>query len=183
MVVRKCGGFSLVEVVLALGIVAVVMVTLMALLPIGMKSNQVSAEETRAVGILSILEADLRNTHPSLNGGRSLIFGLPLPYVLSGGRTVPNPSLQPKVASGNSVFLDETESPVAGAGPARYQATIIYAPPPATNSLNAIQARLIVNWPATDLQNFSGEAQRVAALTDPAKVSGFVEACVSFPHP
>lgn len=176
MKVQRC-GFSLVEVAMALGIATFAMITLVALLPIGLESNRISAEETKAAGILSALEADLKNTHPSLNQGKSLLYSLPLPYRFTSDESIAfNDALKTLTVDGYTVRVDEKERPAGENSRSRYQASVIYTRLPSANTLNAIQARLIVNWPSID-------AGKPADLTDPGKVSGFVETVVSFPHP
>lgn len=179
-------AFSLVEVVLAMGIAAIVLLSILALLPLGVKNNQISVEETRATSMLTTIEADLRNSHPDLNSGKSLIFGLPLPYKkdLASGRLVFNDALQPQIlASGYSVHVDDSEQPVSGAnGRSRYQVSVIYTQLPfaanSTNlsSLSALQARLVVNWPSANLSD-------PGSLTDLSRLSGYVESTISFPAP
>lgn len=170
-------AFSLVEVVLALGIMAFCLVPLLALLPAGMKSNQVSAEEIRAVNLLTVLEADLRNTHPAANQGKSQLFGLALPYVTNASGLALNPALVTNtVSSANSIGLQDDETPTnyAASPRPRYQASVIYTSVPASGKAPT-EARLIVNWPATntifprDLVSGNG--------------GGFVETIVTFPAP
>ena len=106
-------AFSLIELVVALGIVAFALLTMTALLPIGIKLNQVSVEETRASYLLTALEADLRNAHPNLNGGKSQLFGLPLPYASSGGAVVLNSALTDNTStlpSANTTGVNEDET-------------------------------------------------------------------------
>jgi uncharacterized protein (TIGR02598 family) len=55
-------GFSLVEVTLALGIVAFAFITLFALLPTGLRLVRESSDEGVAVNILTALAADLKNS-------------------------------------------------------------------------------------------------------------------------
>ena len=55
-------GFSLVEVTIALGIVAFVLMALFALLPIGLNLVRESSEEGVAANILSGLASDLKNS-------------------------------------------------------------------------------------------------------------------------
>jgi hypothetical protein len=171
----------LVEVALALGIMAFALLSILALLPIGVKSNQISAEEARAVNLLGLLEADLRNTHPSANAGKSLLFGLSLPYGVSSSGdyqwavTAKTSSLQSGI---NTAGLDEGERvvPLTGTERARYQASVIYTVVPAPGSLEVLQARLVVNWPSVPNPS-------MADLTDPSKVRGWVETLVNFPSP
>ena len=56
------GGFSLVEVTLALGIAAFCVIALLGLLPLGMQTNQSAVSQTAAASILSSVVADLRAT-------------------------------------------------------------------------------------------------------------------------
>ena len=59
---RKRCGFSLVEVTLALGVAAISLVAILALLPVGLKTNQVAIERRASTDILSTVIADLRAT-------------------------------------------------------------------------------------------------------------------------
>lgn len=169
---RPGGAFSLVEVVLAIGIMAFALVATLALLPVGAESNQNSAEATRAAAIMTTLETDLKNTHPSLNGGKSLIYGLTLPYAMSGASVAVNPSLA--AGSYYSVGLDEGER-VTPLPQARYQASVVIVKTP-SNAMEPVLARLIVAWPGR-------QAASVSDLTDAGKYRGYVETYVSFPAP
>jgi uncharacterized protein (TIGR02598 family) len=172
---KRPNGFSMVEVALALGVVAFALLTLLALIPLGVKSNQISAEETRAAFILTLLETDLRNTHPLLDVGWSAQFGLPLPYQVDGdGNLLLNASLLDRTLY--STGVDESERPASlAAGRQRYQVSVIYTLP-ATGSVEPVRARLVVSWPSLNTTQASD-------LTDPAQTSGFVEAFATFPLP
>src|SRR5438309_893278 len=56
------GGFSLVEVTLALGVASVSLLVIFSLLPIGLQTNQRSIEQTASADILSAVASDLRAT-------------------------------------------------------------------------------------------------------------------------
>jgi len=58
--VRRTGGFSLVEVTLALGIAAFCLLTVFALVPVALKTQQASAQQTIANQIMTVLLSDLR---------------------------------------------------------------------------------------------------------------------------
>lgn len=163
---------------MALGVLTFALLTLLALLPLGVKSNQVSAEETRAVNILSMLEADLRNTHPLAHGGKSAFFGFTLPYAADGaGRLILNPALTVTTALSpeNSCGLDEAEMPMALAGRPRFQASVLVTQLPDGPTGNVL-ARLIVNWPGL-------EGTLPAEVTESSQISGSVETLVSFSAP
>ncbi|MEJ0000613.1 MAG: hypothetical protein WDO13_16500 [Verrucomicrobiota bacterium] len=106
-------GFSLVEVVLALAIAVFALLTIAALLPIGVKSNQISSDEFRAALLLTAVEADLRNTYPTANASRSRLFNLSLPYTVSGGQVVLNTAVAlNSLSTANSVGVNDDESTV-----------------------------------------------------------------------
>ncbi len=180
---RPCrNGFSLVEVVLALGVVSFALLAIVALLPAGIKNNKISTEETRATCLLTTLEADLRNTHPLANSGKSQLFGLLLPYKWdsSTSRVSLNSALSVNsITTSTSVGITETQSAVAYSSTnprPRYQATVIYTQVPSASSAAPVLARLIVSWPAMTTTS-------VSQLTSSTNVLGFVETCVAFPAP
>jgi type II secretory pathway pseudopilin PulG len=57
---RRTAGFSLVEVTLALGVAAICLIVLMGLLPVGVKTQQSSIQQTTANQIISQLSSFLR---------------------------------------------------------------------------------------------------------------------------
>lgn len=177
---RRPNSFSLVEVVLALGIAAFSLLTVTVLLPLGIKNNCTSSEETNAANVLTSLEGDLRNTHPKLNSGKSRFFSLVLPYKIDATtqRVVVNDAVQINTLSTDySVGLSDDGQVVAYTSSAprpRYQVSVIYTQIPAAGSSAPIQARLIVNWPAKTT---------LKALTSAGNLNEFVEAYVAFPAP
>jgi len=173
----RARGFSLIEIALALGIIAVAILAIMALLPAGAESNQNSAEATRAATLLTLLEADLRNTHPLENAGRSRIFGIPLPYAMSGGSLGWNSSLTTNVALTTGV--DEADRPVAlnSGNLPPFQVSVVFSQIPADpNSMSSSVGRLIVGWPAQTTTD-------PHALTEGPGLRGFIETTIAFPAP
>ncbi len=71
---RSTIAFSLVEVVLAMGIIAFALIVLFALLPVGLKSNSDSIGESQAVNLLQALIAD---RHSSAYSNSSSVYSLP----------------------------------------------------------------------------------------------------------
>src|SRR5437660_1551241 len=55
------GGFSLIEVTLAVGIIAFAMLTLVALLPIGISANRAAAEQARAAQTVNAIALAIRS--------------------------------------------------------------------------------------------------------------------------
>lgn len=177
---RPSNSFSLVEVAISLGIASFALLSIVALLPIGVRTNQISTEETRASFILTAVEADLRNTHPSLNGGKSRCYGLMLPYTLNAAGRLTLNRLVPlnTLSTDTTIGLGENEMPLAltTVPRPRYQVSVIYTQVPAAGGLAPIEARLIVNWPAVN-------TTAVAKLSSLTNVNGYVEAYVTFPAP
>lgn len=179
----KCQrGFSLVEVALALGLVSFALVTLLALLPVGLRTNRTSVEEIRATCLLSMLEADLRNSDPTTNGGKSLMLGLRLPYAVDvNGRRIFNPAVTPVTALDASVTtgLDESERPVppGTSPPPRFQASVVYTKIPPAGSRRPVEAVLIVHWPASTSTVIPG----TSAWSNVA--GGYVATVTAFPSP
>lgn len=175
-------GFSLIEVVIALGVVSYALLLIVALVPHGVKTNKASALETRATCILSLVEADLRNSHPLVNDGKSKYFGLQLPYALNAAkRVIVNPALSENTLStANSTGLDDNEMPVIGtANLTPFQVAVVYTRLPVTSSgttNSPVEARLIVRWPYVGTSNLSSLS---SASTD----GGYVESFVAFPAP
>jgi uncharacterized protein (TIGR02598 family) len=58
----RSAGFSLVEVTIALGVVAISLLTLFALIPVGLKTNQNSISQTAATSVMTAVLADMRAT-------------------------------------------------------------------------------------------------------------------------
>ncbi len=72
------GGFSLVEVTLALGILAFCLVTMVALLPVGLNSQKDAMEEARASGVLQMATAAVRSASFSYRDAAGVAtFALP----------------------------------------------------------------------------------------------------------
>ncbi len=169
------------EVAIALGIIAFALLTLMALLPLGLQSNKISAEETRAVCILSALEADLRNSYPGVGvaNPKSRIFGLTLPYRIDSSTnylfyvTAPTTTL---TEGETTVGLADDDTATNFSERRNFQASVIYTSVPTNNSAAAMQARLVVNWPAVG-------AGALTNVTESPSLRGSVEAVVSFPAP
>ena len=172
LVSQRKSGFSLIEVTIALGVIAFVLLSVFGLLSIGLNSNRVSLQETRATGILTLLESDLRNSHPE--SATSTIYGFPLPYVTNSSGVIVNPALS--AGSFFSVGLDDAERVVPlNANPRpSFQASVVYTQIPGVGSHAPMRCRLIVSWPSTNSTN---------PLTVTRNVSGFVEAPSAFPAP
>jgi uncharacterized protein (TIGR02598 family) len=128
-------GFSLIEVVIALGIAVFCLIPIFALLPIGQKSNQDTLRETIAASLAASVSTDLRATPATITS--SPYFGLSIPSSGSAGTT-------------NNFYV--TDTGVTNAAPstsrATYLATVVITPPAASTPKTATTAQILITWPA-----------------------------------
>jgi len=151
---RNSGGFSLVEVVTALGIVAICVLTLMGLLAVGVNSGKTTVDQSIAVNIAGAVAADLRAT-PVITQSYSSTGTLVTPRF---GFHVPAP------ASGlQCVFVNDEGTPLttmnanlstgasASNGPAAYRVTVQGSLSPtvfnSTKQRSASPVYILVTWP------------------------------------
>jgi uncharacterized protein (TIGR02598 family) len=165
----KGRGFSLVEVTLAVGVAAVSLLAIFALLPIGLKTNQVAIEQSVSTDILSALVADLRATpvtNPRGGATTSQRFAIGIPAnPVSSFTTV---TLFFNTEGQCSTDLEgSTKSDGSGWDPplqARYRGTITFVPNGA-GTRSATFVNLKATWPAAAaLANAGGSAEMFLAL-------------------
>lgn len=137
-------SFSLVEVVVALGVTAFCLIAVFGLLPVGLKANQNSISQTAATSILSAVIADLRAT--PRNAAASVQFG-----VIFGSET--------------TLYFDNEGRPSSSLSPnSRYQLKIIF-PSNGSGTTAATFAGLRVTWPAAATpDNALGSSEMFAAF-------------------
>src|SRR5712692_3856651 len=129
-------AFSLVEVTLALGVGAFCLLAVLALLPIGITSNQTSINETTAAGIAGAIAADLRASvvaSKTTSLTQSGVFHIPFPFTGTNTVFVGDTGQ----LSGNA---NEDASPTANPFP-RYRTTIYFTAP---TGKNATVTRLLI---------------------------------------
>ncbi len=140
-------AFSLVEVVIAIGIASFCLVAMLGLIPSGMKAVRASTEQTAATSLMMAIASDLRTT-PSSNTISSQ-FGITIPS--SGGNT-------------NTIYLNEDGSTNASAASSRYAVSVTLS-----NSANATaltSALIQIWWPAAaQLTNAQGSIETVTAFS------------------
>ena len=157
---HSCNGFSLVEVALALGIMTFCLVPLMALMPVGLSSNQTAIEQTAAGNIATSIANDLLST--PCTSGTSNRFGFNM--AASGGTP-------------QTLFFGEDASPTGAIGSdastvagisSRYRVSVNLYP---SRQRRSTMVRVLVTWPAfADRSgnglpiNFSGSFDTVIAL-------------------
>ena len=157
-------AFSLVEVVLALGVATFCLLPIFALLPIGLTTNQNTIRDTTAANLASAVTADLLATPAASTNSFSPRYGLTVPTL--GGVPVTN-----------TIYLTEDSSiPSPPSQPSAtevtYLATVVVNPT-ALGSLNAAAARILITWPA--------RANQVAGAI-PTNYMGSFETVISLPQ-
>lgn len=130
-------GFTLVEVTMAIGIAAVSLLGVVALLPMGIASNRDSVNMTHAASVAEALVMDLRGTAES---GTSKLYGLTL-----------EPNATPSL-----VYCKTDGTKVNEAMEADYRAAVTVVP--ATSLHTPTTVRVVVAWPATEYPVNSFEA-------------------------
>ncbi len=159
---KPASAFSLVEVVLAVGVAAFALIAILGMLPVGIKTQQGSVNQTKANAIISEIIDDLRADVrlPPGQASKESAQG----FGLSGHWAA--------VATPDTLFFtndgNQTGSVTQGTAPpapadAVFRATITYLfPPTATTSI----AKLTVSWPAaqSDLTKVAGSIDMFAAV-------------------
>ncbi len=154
---HRCSAFSLVEVVLAIGIIVVAVIPLLGLISVGLKTNKVSAEELGALTLVSGIYDDLRATQDS-NGNpvtKSNRYGLNMPLLQTSTMT-----------DTHLFFTDGTMFTGTSAGALTtaqsqtsetiYSVTLNYIPSGQNSTPTSKQPALVsvhIQWPATSTPN------------------------------
>ena len=147
-------GFSLVEISLALGIAAFCLIAIFALLPIGLKGNLESSEETVATGVLSSVVADLSATPlttPPGTATSSLQFAIPIP-----ANPVTAATAVPALYFSESGYDGTVRLPGS-----QFRLDVTFLPNGTGKS--ATLARVRASWPAA-APNPSGKVETLVAL-------------------
>ena len=153
---RRSNAFSLVEVTLALGVAAVSLLAIFALLPVGIKTSRVAIEQTASTDILSAVAADLRATPVTTpRGGRATSprFGIAIPA-------------NPVAANATTTLYFTTEGQFSTtlAPASRYRVSVTFS----TNGNGARTATFVdlnSTWPAAAASvNAEGTAELFVAL-------------------
>jgi uncharacterized protein (TIGR02598 family) len=131
-------GFSLVEVTLAIGVAAISLVAIFALLPVGLQTNQNAIQQTLSNNVMTAVASDLRATAPTLprgNAATTAQYAINIPA---------NPVNAPTVST---LYFDaEGHSSAALAGNSRYRLNLTFLPN--SGSRSATLVNLKMTWPA-----------------------------------
>jgi uncharacterized protein (TIGR02598 family) len=158
---RACRAFSLAEVTLALGVAAIALIGVMGMLPVGLKTQRTSANQTKANAVMSqcidFLRADVRlppGQAKKAEGGWENLNGHWQQQAV--------PDTLFFTTDGKQIGWAQGSNASAPAG-AVFRATITYLfPPTSTTSI----AKITVSWPATpiDLTKVEGSIDMFAAV-------------------
>jgi uncharacterized protein (TIGR02598 family) len=146
---RYSEAFSLVEVVVALGIATFGILVIAALLPVGIKSTKDSVEETKAINVMSEVIADRRATPYNQ---LSSVYQLPALTNMMAPVT-------------NSFGVTSDDVLTAQFNQARYRVAYVVTPP-ASGSFNPYEVWLMVSWPAPTT-NASGSVEGIVSFPQP----------------
>jgi len=147
-------GFSLVEVVIAIGIAAFCLVTMLGLIPSGMKAVNATTEQTAATAIISEVMTDLRDT--PLGSNTSPILAIQLPT--NGSTNATNGS-----TNATNFYVNEscTLYPTNTSLDARYGVTLSLS----NSSVFITTARVQVWWPSVAApSNAVGSVEAISAI-------------------
>lgn len=153
---RHKASFSLVEVTLALGVAAISLLAIFALLPVGVKTNQLAIEQTASTDVLSIVASDLRATPPTTPRGGTATsprFSVPIPANPVG--TITTTTLYFTTEGQFSSTLTPTS---------RYRVSVTFLPN-GSGARTATFVDLKTTWPAAAaIANAEGAAEIFVAL-------------------
>ncbi|MCE9543846.1 MAG: hypothetical protein K8R38_10095 [Verrucomicrobia bacterium] len=135
-------AFSLVEVVIALGIAAFCLVALLGLFPLGLKSAKSTTDQTAAAAFLGNIALDLRGIPAGSNS--SSLYGITLPGAVAG------------LTLSTNFFFNEDGGISSSSSSiiARYGVLLILSNPTAASTT----ARIQIYWPPTLSTNSLGNA-------------------------
>jgi uncharacterized protein (TIGR02598 family) len=152
--VGRSDGFSLVEVVIAVGIAGFCLVAMLGLLPTGMKSVKASVEQTQATSLLGSIVTDLRSCSQGSITSPILGISLPVSIVSTGSNSSTTVS--------NRFYLNDLGNKVASNNfGARYGVNVTLSNT-AFNTVGCIQ----IWWPAQALPiNAQGMVETVTAVS------------------
>ena len=128
---RRSHGFSLAEVMLALGIIAFCLVAIFAFLPLGLTTNQNAVQQTEAANLISVLATDLK-AMPKSAAAVSPMYGIKL----SGSAEL--------FVNEDGCDRDSSGVKLTGAN-AKYRVMLTCG---TASGRNAIPLNILVTWPA-----------------------------------
>jgi len=131
-------AFSLVEVVLSLGIVTFCSLTLIALIPEGLSSNKASREQIIALNLCRNIESDLKSTASTTNS--SPLYGITIPAAASVPTTNVTTLYDSYATSANSFSTTRSSS-------SQYRFTVTLVGPTTSSPNDPVNAKIQATWP------------------------------------
>lgn len=185
-----CHAFSLVEVCLALGIVAFALIPLVGLLSVGLDSYRNSNIRGRAAQEVNQIARCIQLATPVLDQNGSAVLDpdtskpewtAAAPFQAGSTNTIVpiywSLDKKPTTASAFVVYFDENGQVVASAGTAQSVAVVVVTGP--TSSFESGKAEIAVAWPANPPPNPPYNAAKVISFTAP---QGHEDTTISFVH-
>ena len=149
-------AFTLVEVTLALGMAAISLIAIFALLPVGLQTSYSATEQTASNDILAAVISDLRAaapTSPPGNDATSAQFGINIPRNSGGAESTV------------TLYFDSEGRVLPSPDGSRYRLTATFPPPNGGGPRAATFADLKMTWPAfAEPANALGSAETFIAL-------------------
>lgn len=143
------GGFSLIEVTLAVGIIGVCVATMQGLVPIGIKAARIATEETASTTMLAAVATDLRCSASGSNV--SSRYGISMP---DSGQ-----------ASSTNLFLMEDGTLASSPTNARFAVAIALSNSPSTTVTSLTTAKIKVYWPpSASIDHAQGSVETLTAF-------------------
>jgi len=158
---HRTTAFSLVELVLALGVAAFCLIAVLGTLPVALKTQQAGVQQTKANAIISYIVDELRADVRLPPGKASQVQGNWSSLHGHWG-TVAQPDTLFFTNDGQLISVVQGTCPPAPAN-ATFRATLTYMKPP---TLTTSIAQITVSWPAPQcgLTNVSGSIDMFAAV-------------------
>jgi prepilin-type N-terminal cleavage/methylation domain-containing protein len=138
-------GFSLIEVVIAISVVAVAFIGIVGLLGVGVANNQSSSQQAVATNIAESILADLRSTPAYAT--TSTRYGLSLPTANAGSASAPLSGVSPSYY----LYFDNSPSFLPLSAPTAYTAARNPVPSGAVYVAAVYMTRLSVAGPTSTL--------------------------------
>lgn len=143
-------AFTLVEVILAVGVAAFCLLPIVAMIQVGLVRARDSVDETQAIAIMNAVITERRALNPT---NSSIIY--PLPY------------LSPTPVNTNGTFGIDVDGVSTGTDLSKAVYRVDYAiTPPATNGRAPWVTSVKVSWPAAAAQPL-GRVETVATIPQP----------------
>jgi len=138
-------GFSLVEVSLAIGVASFSLISMVALLPVGLSNAQSATTQTGAVNVIAAIAADIRTTQSAATA---------------------SPRFQINPTTTGTLYFNGAGNNVTAAQSPLYKAVIQQIQPPAgASSINGTMDHITLTWPAlAPTSNFMGSVEVMVSL-------------------